>query len=547
MTDRSGEGPLNRRSMLLGASSLAVGGATYAQAQTAPRPAPPAAVPPPRPAPAPAAAPAGAARQPNILVIFGDDIGLSNINFNSRGLMGYPTPNIDRIHSEGMTFSDYYGEQSCTAGRAAFITGQCPVRTGMTKVGLPGADLGLQKEDPTIAELLRPLGYATGQFGKNHLGDRDEFLPTNHGFDEFFGNLYHLNAEEEPENPDYPRDPEFRRRFGPRGVIHSFSDGRIQDTGPLNIKRMETIDDETVAAATDFIDRQHAATKPFFVWYNATRMHMRTHVPPNYAGRSGLNFYADGMMQHDDTVGVLLKKLDDLGIADNTILIYSTDNGPHYNGWPDGAITPFRSEKNTNWEGAYRVPCAIRWPGHIQPGSRTNEIVSANDWMPTLMAAVGVPDIKEKLLAGHQAGSMTYKVHLDGYNILPLLTGQTQESPRKSFFYWNDDGEMVAIRYGRWKQVFLEQRAHRLEVWAEPFVRRRLPLLFDLRMDPYERANTDANVYFDWLISHAFLAVPTQALAGEFLATFREFPPRQRPASFNLDEVMRRMQQAPNQ
>ena len=402
----------------------------------------------------------GAQRPPNILVIFGDDIGLWNISHNSRGEMGYRTPNIDRIHAEGATFTDYYGEQSCTAGRAAFITGQSPVRTGLTKVGIPGADVGLQKEDPTIAELLKPLGYATGQFGKNHLGDKDEFLPTQHGFDEFFGNLYHLNAEEEPERPHYPRDPEFRRRFGPRGVIRSFADGRIEDTGPLNRKRMETIDDETTAACIDFIDRQHRANRPFFIWHNATRMHVYTHVPPSYDGKTGLNFYADGMVQHDDHVGQLLKKLDDLGIADNTIVVYTTDNGPHFNEWPDGAITPFRSEKNTNWEGAFRVPCAIRWPGRIQPGKVINGIVCANDWMPTLLAAAGVPDIKEKLLAGHTAGNKTFKVHLDGYNQLPYLTGQAPERRASSFFYFNDDGELVALRYGRWKVNFAVQRAH---------------------------------------------------------------------------------------
>ena len=537
--DTPAKGRSNRRDMLLGgvaglATAVAGGNVALAQAQ---QPAPATG------SPAPAA---GSGRPPNILVIFGDDIGLSNISFNSRGLMGYRTPNIDRIHAEGMTFTDYYGEQSCTAGRAAFITGQAPVRTGLTKVGLPGADLGIRPEDPTIAELLKPLGYATGQFGKNHLGDKDEFLPTQHGFDEFFGNLYHLNAEQEPEHPDYPKDPEFRRRFGPRGVIRSFADGRVEDTGPLNIKRMETIDDETVAAAAAFIDRQHTASKPFFCWYNSTRMHARTHVPATYNGRTGLNFYADGMVQHDDTIGILLKKLDDLGIANDTVVIYTTDNGPHYNLWPDGAITPFRSEKNSNWEGAYRVPCAIRWPGRIQPGSLTNEIVAANDWMPTLLAIAGVPDIKEKLLQGHQAGNRTYRVHLDGYNVLPLLTGQTQESPRKEFFYWNDDGELVALRQGRWKLVFLEQRAHTMQLWAEPFVHRRIPLLFDLRMDPYERADTDSNGYHNWFFDHAFLVVPAQAVAGQYLATFRDFPPRQRPASFNLDEVMRKMQEAPN-
>lgn len=529
MTDRTSEGPLNRRSMLLGASTLAAaGGMNYAQAQTAP---------PAAPAPRPTT-PQASGRPPNILVIFGDDIGLWNISHNNRGSMGYGTPNIDRIHREGATFTDYYGEQSCTAGRAAFITGQSPVRTGLTKVGIPGADIGLQKEDPTIAELLKPLGYATGQFGKNHLGDKDEFLPTQHGFDEFFGNLYHLNAEEEPERPYYPRDPEFRRRYGPRGVIRSYADGRIEDTGPLNRKRMETIDDETTAACLDFIDRQHAANKPFFVWHNATRMHVYTHIPPSYEGRTGVNFYADGMAQHDDHIGLILKKLDDLGIADNTIVVYSTDNGPHFNEWPDGAITPYRSEKDTNWEGAFRVPCAIRWPGRIQPGKVCNGMVQANDWMPTLLAAAGVPDIKEKLLAGHTAGSMTYKVHLDGYNQLPYLTGQAQTSARNTFFYFDDDGGLVALRYGRWKVHFAEQRAHQFQVWSEPLVRLRVPLLIDMQMDPFERAPVDSNNHNRWMIENAYLIGAAQPVAAQFLATFRDFPPRQAPASFNVDQYL---------
>ncbi|MBS7811863.1 arylsulfatase [Roseococcus pinisoli] len=530
--NRNGEGLLNRRNILLGgAAGVASGGVQLAQAQPAPATPQPA-------APRPATPTAGTARPPNILVIFGDDIGLWNISHNNRGGMGYSTPNIDRIHREGATFTDYYGEQSCTAGRAAFITGQSPVRTGLTKVGIPGADVGLQKEDPTIAELLKPLGYATGQFGKNHLGDKDEFLPTAHGFDEFFGNLYHLNAEEEPERRDYPRDPEFRRRYGPRGVIRSFADGRIEDTGPLNRKRMETIDDETTAATMDFIDRQHAANKPFFIWHNATRMHVFTHIPPNYEGRSGLNFYADGMIQHDDHVGLLLKKLDDLGIADNTIVVYSTDNGPHFNEWPDGAITPYKSEKNTNWEGAFRVPCAIRWPGHIEPAKVCTGMVQANDWMPTLLAAAGVPDIKEKLLAGHQAGSMTYKVHLDGFNQLPYLTGQAPESARNQFFYFDDDGELVALRNGRWKVHFAVQRARQFQVWMEPFIHMRIPYLVDMKMDPFERAMTDSNNYFHWTIQNAYLIGAAQPVAAAFLGTFRDFPPRQRPASFNVDQYM---------
>jgi arylsulfatase len=528
----------SRRDMLFsGAAGLAAGalpaGPTLAQAQQRPA------------APAQAQAPAGAAPgRPNIVVIFGDDIGQSNISYYTRGMIGYRTPNIDRIHNEGMTFTDYYAEQSCTAGRSTFITGQCTLRTGLSKVGLPGAAAGMQAEDPTIATILKGMGYATGQFGKNHLGDRDEHLPTAHGFDEFFGNLYHLNAEEEPENEDYPRDPEFRRRFGPRGVIKSWADGRIENTGPLNRQRMETVDDEFLAAGLDFMDRQHAANRPMFVWLNATRMHLYTHVPQSWRGRSGLNEYADGMLQHDDWVGKILKKIDDLGIADNTIVVYTTDNGPHFNAWPDAAVTPFRSEKNSNWEGAYRVPAAIRWPGRIAPGSVSNEIVSGLDWFPTLVAAAGDTDIKQKLLQGFAVGGRTYKVHLDGYNQLPLMTGQAQQGARKEFFYFNDDGQVVALRYERWKAVFMENRGVGFGVWREPFVTLRVPRLFDLRMDPYERAAESSNTYDDWLIRRVYLLVPAQAMARQFLETFREFPPRQRPDSFNLDGVLRQMEQA---
>ena len=540
MNEQDTSGRMNRRSMLLGGAATLGVAPQLAQAQQ--RPATPAQAPRPAQAPAPAAAPT----RPNIVVIFGDDVGQSNISYWTRGLMGYRTPNIDRIHNEGMTFTDYYAEQSCTAGRSTFITGQCTLRTGLSKVGLPGASAGMQAEDPTIATILKGMGYATGQFGKNHLGDRDEHLPTAHGFDEFFGNLYHLNAEEEPENEDYPRDPEFRRRYGPRGVIRSYADGRIENTGPLTRQRMETVDDEFLAAGLDFMDRQKAANKPMFVWLNSTRMHARTHVPPTFRGRSGLNEYADGMLQHDDWVGKILKKIDDLGIADNTIVIYSTDNGPHYNTWPDAAVTPFRSEKNSNWEGAFRVPAAIRWPGRIQPGV-TNQIFSGLDWFPTLIAAAGDADIKAKLLAGFTVGGRTYKVHLDGYNQLPLLTGQTQEGGRKEFFYFNDDGQLVAMRYERWKLVFLEQRAHTMQLWREPFVPLRVPLVFDLRMDPYELAQHNSNTYQDWVFSRAFLVVPAQAMARQFLETFREFPPRQRPDSFNLDGVMRQMEQPATQ
>jgi arylsulfatase A-like enzyme len=486
-------------------------------------------------------------KKPNILIIFGDDIGQSNISAYSKGVMGYKTPNIDRIATEGMIFTDYYAEQSCTAGRSTFITGQATLRTGLSKVGVPAAPIGLQKEDATIAELLKPLGYATGQFGKNHLGDKDKFLPTNHGFDEFFGNLYHLNAEEEPEDRNYPRDPEFRKRFGPRGVIKSSADGKIEDSGPLTRKRMETIDDETSAAAMDFIDRQHKAGKPFFVWFNSTRMHFRTHVAPERRsppGLTALTEYADGMVEHDGHVGQLLKKLDDLGIANDTIVIYTTDNGPHMNSWPDGAMTPFRSEKNTNWEGAFRVPAMIRWPGNVTPGAVSNEIVSGLDWLPTLLAVAGEPDIKGKLLKGHTAGDKTFKVHLDGYNLLPYLTGKEDRSPRKEFFYFDDDGELVGMRYENWKLVFAEQRAPgTMRVWAEPFTSLRLPKIFDLRADPYERADITSNTYYDWLITHAYLVYMGQSEVAKFLGTFKEFPPRQRPASFSIDQIMEKMQQ----
>lgn len=483
-----------------------------------------------------------AADKPNIVVIWGDDIGITNISAYSRGMMGYQTPNIDRLAKEGILFTDYYGEQSCTAGRSSFITGQSVFRTGLSKVGLPGADTGLSAKDPTIAELLKPLGYSTGQFGKNHLGDRDEFLPTSHGFDEFFGNLYHLNAEEEPEHPDYPKDPEFRKRFGPRGVIRSFADGRIEDTGPLTKKRMETVDDETVAAALDYIDRQAKAKKPFFLWWNGTRMHFRTHVKPESLGKSGQDFYLDGMVEHDGHVGQILDKLDELGLTDNTIVFYGTDNGPHANTWPDAATTPFRGEKNSNWEGGWRVPALVRWPGKIEPGSVSNDIMHHMDWLPTFLAAAGDSDIKEKLLKGHQAGDKTFKVHLDGYNCLPYLTGEAEKSPRAEVFYFSDDGDLTALRYNDWKFIFLEQRAPgTLRVWSEPFVKLRLPKLFNLRRDPFERADITSNTYYDWLLDHAFVVVPAQAYVGEFLKTFKDFPPRQKAASFSIDQVMEKL------
>jgi len=501
--------------------------------------------------------------RPNILVIFGDDIGITNVSAYGHGVVGYRTPSIDRLAKEGMTFTDYYAEQSCTAGRSAFITGIATLRTGLSKVGIPGATLGLQAKDPTIAELLKPLGYATGQFGKNHLGDRNEYLPTVHGFDEFFGNLYHLNAEEEPEGFTYPRDPRFKQMIGPRGVLHTWATDRddptdqprfgrigrqrIEDTGELTKKRMETIDDETSAAAMDFVARQVTARKPFFVWMNATRMHFRTHVRAEHRDQPGLTArteYADGMIEHDAMVGSLLKKLDDLGIARDTIVIYTSDNGPHGNSWPDAGITPFRSEKATNWEGAFRVPAMIRWPGHIEAGAVSNEIVSALDWCPTLLAAAGVPDIKERLLTGHQAGSKTFKVHEDGYNQLPYLTGQQPRGARHEFLYFNDDGDLVAFRYDNWKVVFMEQRVQgTLQIWAEPFMVLRLPKLFDLRADPYERADITSNTYYDWMLSNAYVLPAAVAIAEQSLASYKEFPPSQRPASFTIDQAVEKLKQ----
>jgi len=497
------------------------------------------------------------ATKPNIVIIWGDDVGQSNISAYTKGLMGYQTPNIDRIASDGVLFTDYYGEQSCTAGRASFITGQVGLRTGMTKVGLPGSDLGLKKRDVTIAELLKTQGYATGQFGKNHLGDRDEHLPTNHGFDEFYGNLYHLNAEEEPELPDYPKEsdfPGFRKKYGPRGVIHSWAmpDGtqKIEDTGPLTRKRMETIDDDIAARAAEFIEKQAGAGKPMFVWVNFTHMHFRTHPKPKSVGQSGRwqSPYHDTMIDHDKNVGTVLAKLDELKIADNTIVFYSTDNGPHMNSWPDAAMTPFRNEKNSNWEGAYRIPAMVRWPGKIKPGTVTTEMMSHLDWAPTLLAAAGVPDIKEQLLKGYKIGGTfggtTYKVHLDGYNFLPFLTGQEAKGPRTEFFYFNDEGGLTAMRYDNWKLIFAEQRAPgTLRVWAEPFTELRLPLMFNLRTDPYERANITSNTYYDWLMDHLFLMVPAQAQVAQFLTTFKEFPPSQTPASFSIDQVMKKLQE----
>jgi arylsulfatase A-like enzyme len=498
--------------------------------------------------------------KPNILVLWGDDIGWYNLSCHNRGAMGYQTPNIDRIAKEGIDFTDYYGQQSCTAGRAAFITGQNPVRTGLTKVGMPGAPLGLSAEDPTIAELLKPLGYVTGQFGKNHFGDRNEFLPTLHGFDEFYGNLYHLNAEEEPENPDYPKDPKFRERFGPRGVIHSFATdvddpsedprfGRvgkqtIEDTGPLTRKRMATFEVDITDRTIEFIRQAHADGKPFFVWWNSTYMHFRTYIPEEAEGISGQGKYNDAMVLHDRSIGRLLDLLDELGLAEDTIVQYSTDNGPHFNTWPDAAISPWRSEKNSNWEGAYRVPCLVRWPGQFEAGKILNGIVSHQEWLPTLLAAAGEPDIVDKLKQGYEAGDKTYKVHVDGSNILPYLKGETDESPRKFFFYSNDDGQITAIRLHDWKMVFMEQRAKGLMVWMEPFVELRLPKIFHLRRDPFERADENSNTYFDWMIDHAPALYAAQALTAEQIQTFVAFPPRQKPASFNLDTVLEKMRSA---
>ena len=479
-----------------------------------------------------------ASDKPNILVIWGDDIGQFNVSAYNMGMMGYKTPNIDRIANEGAVFTDWYGQQSCTAGRAAFITGQSPMRTGLTKVGLPGAPEGMKKEDPTIAELLKPLGYMTGQFGKNHLGDRDEMLPSNHGFDEFFGNLYHLNAEQEPEHPDYPKDPEFKKQFGPRGVIKSSADGKIEDTGPLTKKRMETVDEEVTTRALDFMDRAKAADKPFFVWWNSTRMHIWTHLKPESEGKTGLGVYADGMVEHDGHVGQLLDKLKELGIEDNTIVMYSTDNGAEVFSWPDGGTTMFRNEKATQWEGGFRVPTVIRWPGVIKPGTVINDIGAHEDMLPTLLAAVGEPNVKEELLKGKQVGNTTFKVHLDGYNLMPALKGETDEWPREEFLYWTDDGSVAALRYNNWKITFMMQDAHGVEVWQNPYTTLRAPMIANLRMDPFERAFDESIGYSRWWVDHMFIFAPAGAYVGEWLQSFKEFPPRQKPGSFNLDRVM---------
>ncbi|MGY8661576.1 arylsulfatase [Bradyrhizobium sp. UFLA05-109] len=551
MTSKSKRGSPDRRSLLLSGTALVavstLSSNALAQSQKA--------------APTTQAPATPSSRTPNILVIFGDDIGYWNISAYNRGMMGYRTPNIDRIAREGAIFTDLYAQQSCTAGRAAFITGQSCFRTGLLKVGLPGAKEGLSEKDPTLADLLKPMGYATGQFGKNHLGDRNEFLPTVHGFDEFFGNLYHLNAEEEPENPDYPKAseyPNFFNRYGPRGVLRTFATDaddptedprfgrvgrqKIEDTGHLTKKRMETVDEEFLGAAMAFIDKNSRANKPFFCWFNATRMHIYTHLKASSQGKTGLGSEADGMVEHDGMVGQLLKQLDDLGIADNTIVIYTTDNGAEEFSWPDGGTTPFHGEKNASWEGGYRVPGMIRWPGVVKAGTEINEIFSHEDWVPTLVAAAGEPNATEKLLAGYQAGPKTFKVHLDGYDQRGLLAG-TSPSKRKEYFYWTDDGNLAALRYDRWKILFLEQRAKGLDVWQDPLIPLRLPKLIDLRADPFERAQFEAGEYGKWRVERAFVLVPAQDIVGQHLQTYVENPPRQKPGSFSLDQVLAKLQE----
>lgn len=507
-----------------------------------------------------------AAKQPNILVIWGDDIGQSNLSCYTHGLMGYQTPNIDRIAKEGMLFTDSYGEQSCTAGRSSFITGQSVLRTGLSKVGVPASPVGMPEGVVTIAALLKGQGYATGQFGKNHLGDLNHMLPTNHGFDEFFGNLYHLNAEEEPEMANYPTEkdfPNFRKTFGPRGVIHSWATDkddatvqerwgkigkqRIEDTGPLTKARMETCDDDFVEAASDFIKRQHADDKPFFVWLNTTHMHMFTHTKKSSLGQAGRwqSPYHDTMIDHDKNVGQMLDLLDELGIAEDTFVMYSTDNGPHRNSWPDAGMTPFRSEKNTNWEGAFRIPMLVRWPGKVEAGSVANGIVQHHDWLPTFLEMAGAPDIVDKVKKGYEVGGRTYKNHIDGFSLVDYLTGKTKESPRQLFFYLSDDGDVLAIRFDNWKIVFMEQRcAGTLQVWAEPFTRLRLPKIFNLRTDPYEFADVTSNTYYDWMLHNDYFIFAAQAVAAKFVETFKEFPPMQRPGSFTIDDAMAKMSDA---
>jgi len=552
---RNGKG-LKRRDMLLSGTSLIAASAlaqtgltSSAQAQ--------------QPAPA---QPTG--KRPNILFIMGDDIGWFNVSAYNMGIMGYRTPNIDRIGKEGAVFTDWYGQQSCTAGRAAFITGQSPIRTGLTKVGLPGATLGLGPDDPSIADVMKTYGYATGQFGKNHLGDRNEHLPTVHGFDEFFGNLYHLNAEEEPENPNYPKDPRFRQRFGPRGVLHTWATDtddptvdpqfgrvgkqKIENTGPLTTKRMETIDDEFTNAAMDWMGKQVKAGTPFFCYYNSTRMHVFTHLKKESEGKTGLGVYPDGMVEHDGHVGQLLKKLDDLGVADNTIVVYTTDNGAEIITWPDGGATPFKGEKATNWEGAFRVPCLIRWPGLIKPGTIVNEMGAHQDFMPTFAAAAGETDLVDKLKAGATLNGKNFKVHLDGYNLLPFFKGEVKDTPREGFLYWSDDGDLLALRVRDWKISFMEQHTEitpetPMGVWQGQFTKLRAPNLYNLRTDPFERGPESIG-YADWQAHRMFMFVPAQAIVAEYLESFREFPPRAKAASFSVSDAMDKITTAkPNQ
>jgi arylsulfatase len=496
-------------------------------------------------------------KKPNILVIMGDDIGWYNASIYNRGDMGYETPNIDRIGKEGGLFLSWYGQQSCTAGRAAFITGQSPIRTGLTKVGLPGADQGLSAKDPSVAQVLKAQGYATAQFGKNHLGDRNDFLPCVHGFDEFFGNLYHLNAEEEPENSDYPKDPRFKAKFGPRGVLHCYateSDDssvdpafgkvgkqKIENTGPLTIKRMQTVDDEFTGAALAWMDKQVKAGKPFFCYVNSTRMHIFTHLKPESEGKTGLGLEADGMVEHDGHVGELLKKLDDLGVANDTIVVYTSDNGAEMMSWPDGGSTPYRGEKATNFEGGYRVPTLIRWPGVIKPGTVYNQFFSHEDFLPTFAAAAGNPDIVDQCMKNCQLGGDSFHVHLDGYNLIPFFKGEVKESPRKDFLYWSDDGDLFAIRVLDWKIAFIEQYHEGLGIWEQEFTRLRVPQIYNLRADPFERGPYSF-AYPDWKVHRAYLLVPAQAIVARYLESFKEFPIRQKPASFNLDEVIRKLQ-----
>lgn len=497
-----------------------------------------------------------AARKPNILFVMADDIGWFNISCNNNGVMGYRTPNIDRIAREGANFTDFYGQQSCTAGRAAFITGQSPIRTGLTKVGMPGATLGLSFEDPSVGEFMKHFGYATGQFGKNHLGDRNEHLPTVHGFDEFFGNLYHLNAEEEPEYPNYPKDPAFRKKYGPRGVLKCKAIAKedatvdeqfgkvgrqqIENTGPLTRKRMETVDEEFLESALDFITRKSKASEPWFCYFNPTRMHVFTHLKPASVGVTGLGTYPDGMVELDGYVGQLLDKLDELQVADNTIVVFTTDNGAEVMTWPDGGTTPFRGEKDTNWEGGWRVPCVMRWPGVIEPGRVINDIASLQDFIPTFAAANGEPELVEKLKKGFNIGGRAYKVHLDGYNLVPFLSGKADESPRQGFIYWSDDGECMAVRLGRWKVVFSEQRSEGISVWREPLSEMRIPKFFDLRADPFERGEVSIK-YYDWFLEQNFLLYAAPPMLAQWLESFKEFPPRARAASFSIDRVMEAM------